>query len=56
MNITRKWSGFWINTGKQMGTPDHGSVASPYLRKTFSCDKKPEKAIVYLCGLGWHVL
>ena len=56
MNITRKWSGYWINTGNQMGTPSHESVASPYLRKTFFCDEKPEKAIAYLCGLGWHVL
>ena len=22
MNITRKWSGFWINTGKQIRNPD----------------------------------
>ena len=56
MDITRKWSGYWINTGKCMATPKHESAVSPYLRKTFDCTAKPKKATVYLCGLGWHVL
>ena len=31
-------------------------VSAPYLRKTFVCERKPKKATVFLCGLGWHVL
>ena len=56
MDITRKWFGYWINTGKCLGTPTCEVGAAPYLRKTFVCMEMPEKASVFLCGLGWHVL
>ena len=56
MNLERKWLGRWINAGRTMGTPTNEMVSAPYLRKTFLCERKPKKASVFLCGLGWHVL
>ncbi len=56
MNIERKWSGYWINVGKPMGAPAKEVGAAPYLRKTFECSDKPQQAVAYLCGLGWHEL
>ena len=54
--MTRKWNGYWINTGKTMGAPSPTVGAAPYLRKTFQCEKAPSEAKIYLCGLGWHQL
>jgi len=54
--MERKWAGRWINAGRTMGTPTADVVSAPYLRKTFVCERKPKKASVFLCGLGWHVL
>ena len=54
--MTREWNGYWINDGKTMCAPADWVGAAPYLRKTFVCDKAPEKATVFLCGLGWHEL
>ena len=54
--MERKWTGRWINAGRTMGTPTAEAVSAPYLRKTFVCERKPKKASVFLCGLGWHVL
>ena len=56
MNLERKWQGRWINDGSTMGTPTDVNNNAPYLRKTFICERKPKKATVFLCGLGWHVL
>ena len=56
MNLERKWLGRWINAGRTMGTPTSEMVSAPYLRKTFLCERKPQKASLFLCGLGWHVL
>ena len=56
MNIERKWAGRWINAGLTMGTPSDMVVPAPYLRKTFECNELPQKAVICLCGLGWHVL
>ena len=56
MNIERKWAGRWINAGLTMGTPSDIVVPAPYLRKTFECTELPQKAVICLCGLGWHVL
>ena len=43
----RKWRGYWINGGE---------VESPYFRKCFRLVSAPEKAVCFLCGLGWHEL
>ena len=56
MNIERKWFGHWINAGRTMGTPTDEVLPAPYLRKTFDCADTPQKAVIYLCGLGWHEL
>ncbi len=56
MDLERKWQGRWINAGSTMGTPSDENNNAPYLRKTFICERKPKKASVFLCGLGWHVL
>ena len=56
MNIERKWAGRWINAGLTMRAPVDKVEPAPYLRKTFECARQPEKAVIYLCGLGWHVL
>ncbi|MBE6366300.1 MAG: hypothetical protein E7052_00105 [Lentisphaerae bacterium] len=56
MNIERKWHGYWINAGRTMISPTDTVLPAPYLRKTFVCDQDPEKAVIYLCGLGWHEL
>lgn len=56
MTIERKWLGRWINDGKTMVTPNAEFDNAPYVRKTFDCPHAPEKATVFLCGLGWHVL
>ena len=43
----RKWSGYWI----------HGNAdPAPYLRKNFELKTVPKKAVLHLCGLGWHEL
>jgi alpha-L-rhamnosidase len=54
--LERKWRGYWINAGSTMGAPSDEVLPAPYLRKTFICSSKPEKASVFLCGLGWHEL
>ncbi len=56
MNTERNWSGYWINSGRGMGTPTTATPAAPYLRTTFECKSTPGKATVFLCGLGWHEL
>ena len=56
MTIERKWLGRWINDGKTMVTPNAEFDNAPYVRKTFDCPHAPEKATIFLCGLGWHVL
>lgn len=56
MNTKRKWTGYWINTGKTMSAPSREVGSAPYLRKTFECPAKPARATAYLCGLGWHEL
>lgn len=56
MNTERNWSGYWINSGRCMGTPTTATTAAPYLRTTFECKSIPGKATVFLCGLGWHEL
>ena len=56
MDLERKWAGRWINAGTTMGAPTDTVLNAPYLRKTLVCAKKPRKASVFLCGLGWHVL
>ena len=56
MNMERNWSGYWINSGRGMGTPTTATPAAPYLRTTFECKSTPGKATVFLCGLGWHEL
>lgn len=56
MNTERNWSGYWINSGRGMGTPTTATPAAPYLRATFECKSTPGKATVFLCGLGWHEL
>ena len=56
MHKERKWLGRWINAGLTMGTPTDTMLPAPYLRKTFELTAVPQKASVFLCGLGWHVL
>ena len=55
-SMERQWRGRWINAGLTMGSPSDEVLPAPYLRKTFDCAQKPEKASVFLCGLGWHEL
>ena len=56
INNERNWQGRWINVGQIMVAPTNEVVNAPYLRKNFECKTKPEKASIFLCGLGWHVL
>jgi len=56
MNTERKWSGRWINAGETLMNPPEDLPPAPCFRKTFICAKKPKKAVVFLCGLGWHEL
>lgn len=56
INNERNWQGRWINAGQIMVAPTNEVANAPYLRKTFECKTKPEKASIFLCGLGWHVL
>jgi len=56
MNTERRWVGRWINAGLTMGAPTETIPPAPYLRKTFDCARKPRRATVFLCGLGWHEL
>ena len=56
MSTERKWNGYWINAGITMGAPAEEVLPAPYLRKTFECAAAPQKAVIYLCGLGWHEL
>lgn len=44
---TSELSGYWIKGDNNK---------APYLRKTFELTSVPKKAIVNLCGLGWHEL
>ena len=56
-NLEREWRGRWINAGLTMGNPVNSmNRNAPFLRKTFMCARKPKKASVFLCGLGWHEL
>lgn len=55
-NEERKWQGCWINAGRTMGTVTAETHPAPYLRTTFTCMDRPEKASIFLCGLGWHIL
>ena len=55
-NTERKWIGRWINAGQTLMNPPDDLPPAPYFRKTFVCPKKPKKAVVFLCGLGWHEL
>ncbi len=54
--MKRTWHGYWINGSN--GTCNYNAPVgpAPYLRKTFECVTAPKKAVVYLCGLGWHEL
>ena len=56
MNTERKWCGRWINAGRSMISPTPTSTSAPYLRKTVICSEKPQKAAIFLCGLGFHIL
>lgn len=44
---SRVWSGYWIQAN---------SDPAPYFRKTFELDFIPQRAVLHLCGLGWHEL
>ena len=56
MQQERKWQGRWINAGQTMGTPTDTILPAPYLRTTFDLMATPGKGVIFLCGLGWHVL
>lgn len=49
MDNCRKFKGQWISTGMSPGN-------APCFRKSFFYSQKIEKAILFLCGLGYHVL
>ncbi len=53
---TRSWRGHWICSSEVYLRPTESAGAAPCLRKEFSCPEKFRKAIMYLCGLGWHEL
>ena len=54
--MTRKWNGYWINTGKTMGAPSPTVGAAPYLRKTFQCEKAPSEAKISGTGPRRHAV
>ena len=53
---TRNFSGYWINNARIMGSPCETVDHAPFLRKTFECAVAPGRAVIHLCGLGWHEL
>ena len=55
VNDERKWTGRWISA-RGSGYPQDNVSPAHYLRKTFFCAEKPQDAVIYLCGLGWHEL
>ncbi|NMA45795.1 MAG: family 78 glycoside hydrolase catalytic domain [Lentisphaerae bacterium] len=54
--MKRTWHGYWINGSNGNFHSTSPVWPAPYLRKTFTCATAPKKAVVYLCGLGWHEL
>ena len=56
MNTERNWTGYWINTGRTMGTPTTATPRRTLFTNHIRMQIVPGKATVFLCGLGWHVL
>ena len=56
MDITRNWDGRWINDGRVLCNFEKLEQPAPFFRKEFQLAGKPRRALLYLCGLGWHIL
>ena len=55
------WSAKWIGADKtferkQGWPPPDNDVPDPWLRKTFTLDAKPGRALVYVASVGYHEL
>ena len=55
------WHAKWIGTDmiferKEGWPPPDNDVPDPWLRKTFTLDAKPERALVYVATVGYHEL
>ncbi len=55
------WSGQWIGSDEVFTRPRGRSsadnnVSDPWLRKTFTLDAQPERAVVYIASVGYHEL
>lgn len=45
------WKGVWITN-----TEDTTAGPAPYFRKVFRTDKTIQKAVAYVCGVGYHIV
>ncbi len=55
------WRAQWIGADqiferKQGWPPPDNDVADPWLRKSFSLEAKPERAVIYVASVGYHEL
>jgi alpha-L-rhamnosidase len=55
MGLLDKWQAKWIGTD-QINKGNDNTIVDPFLRKSFSLDKKPEKANIYVASVGYHEL
>jgi len=52
------WTGKWIGTDmvfeRRPGMPLDNWLPDPWLRKTFTVDRTPERALLYVASVGYH--
>lgn len=53
---SQEWKGQWIGAQLQQNSSKDTSLAALYLRKEVVLDRKPERALIRFCGLGYHEL
>lgn len=53
-----EWQAQWLGYGKPLAEPTdwRQEASSPLFRKTFDLEKPVERAVVSVCGLGYHEL
>ena len=55
-----EWTGAWIGADRRFaggqGAPPDNDVPDPWLRKTFTLDRVPARAVAYVASVGYHEL
>ena len=52
---TSDWTAKWIGTD-QIAQDNENRMPDPWFRKTFSLDKNPKRAVIYIASVGYHEL